>query len=307
MTEKKCFEPGCINEVGYSCNCSSPETLLCNEHTGEHVNSPNRAHNLKSIFMHPCEGTKEAILEFLTRENSKYTELKRKIIDSFPNWEKDLGDFTSKLECFSGEINYFFAKISQVSKRLKSDQDPILGLLSLQPQEAIEKIKLMTITSRDWYKGAMLFYILNQKLENLNRSFFTEICGTYLKKRNMQNTPEIHNKTSMPTIIEPVNVKDSISLIINEDNESLKGLQSISKPIKNNLENEISLLNSQKSTASKDLINKSKETESALNVIDTLRNKTAEILSRPNNPELEINFRTTAQKFRQILIWMTRH
>ncbi|CAG9317909.1 unnamed protein product [Blepharisma stoltei] len=33
--------------------------------------------------------------------------------------------------------------------------------------------------------------------------------------------------------------------------------------------------------------------ESVLNVIDTLRNKTAEILSRPNNRELEIDFRTT--------------
>ncbi|CAG9317906.1 unnamed protein product [Blepharisma stoltei] len=33
--------------------------------------------------------------------------------------------------------------------------------------------------------------------------------------------------------------------------------------------------------------------ESALNVIDTLRNKITEILSRPNNRELEIDFRTT--------------
>ncbi|CAG9311985.1 unnamed protein product [Blepharisma stoltei] len=296
MMANKCFEPGCVNEVEYACKCSSPETLLCGEHIGEHANLPHKAHNLESIFMQPCEGTKEAILEYLTKEDSKCSELRRKIIDSFSqrlsNSEKDL-DFTRKLDCYLDEINDFFAKISQVSKLLKSEQDPILGLLSLYPQEAIEKVKLMTIANRDWYNGAKLFCIFNQKLESLNRSFFTEICGAYLENRNMQNTPDMHNKTNKPASIEPANVKDSISLIINENSESSKGPENVSKPIKLTLENETSLLNSQISTASNDLNNKSKETECALKVIETLRNKTAEILSKPNNPELEIDFRTT--------------
>ncbi|CAG9330665.1 unnamed protein product [Blepharisma stoltei] len=77
------------------------------------------------------------------------------------------------------------------------------------------------------------------------------------------------------------------------NSESLKGPENVNKPIKNSLENEKGLLNSHISTVSSDLNNKSNETESALNVIDSLRNKIAEILSRPNNPELEIDFRTT--------------
>ncbi|CAG9311984.1 unnamed protein product [Blepharisma stoltei] len=296
MMVKKCFEPGCINEVEYACKCSSPDTLLCGEHIGEHANLPHKAHNLESIFMQPCEGTKEAILEYLTKEDSKCSELRIIIMDSFrqhlSNSEKDL-DFARKLDCYSDEINDFFAKISQVSKLLKSEQDPILGLLSLYPQEAIEKVKFMTIANRDCYNGAKLFCIFNQKLESLNRSFFTEICGAYLKNRNMQNSHEMHNKTSKPASIESANVKDSISLIINENSESLKGPKNVNKPIELTLENETSLLNSQISTVSNDLNNKSKETESVLKVIETLRNKTAEILSRPNNPELEIDFRTT--------------
>ncbi|CAG9322832.1 unnamed protein product [Blepharisma stoltei] len=287
MMAKKCFVPGCMNEAGYACKCSSPEILLCEEHIGEHVNLSNRAHNLESMFMQPCEGTKEAILEFLAKEKSKFSELRRKIIDSFrprlPNPEKDLGGFT-KLDCYLDEINDFIAKISQTSKLLKSEEDPILGLLSLQPQEAIEKIKLMATAIRDWCNGARLFIIFNQKLESLNRSFFTEICGAYLDKSNMQNTPEMLNKSKAASV-EPANVKDSISLIINENFESLKKSENANKPIR--------LLNFQISAVSNYLNNKSIETESALSVIDTLRNKTAEILSRPNNSELEIDFRTT--------------
>ncbi|CAG9324196.1 unnamed protein product [Blepharisma stoltei] len=288
MMAKKCFMPGCMNEVEHACKCSSPETLMCGEHIGEHVNLPNRAHNIESIFMQPYEGTKEAVLEFLAKENSKCSELRRKIIDSIsqrlPNSEKDLEEFIGKLYCYLDEINEFFAKISQASKLLKSEQDPILGLLSLQPQEAIEKAKLMNIASRNWCNGAKLFYTINKKLEGLNRSFFTEIYRAYLEKRNVQNTPETHDKISKPTSIESANVNDSISLIINENSGCLK-IRKENKAIKIPQENETSLLNSQMNAATNNL--------NASNIIDTLRNKTAEILSRPNNPELEIDFRAT--------------
>ncbi|CAG9317524.1 unnamed protein product [Blepharisma stoltei] len=150
MMAKKCFEPGCTNEVEHACFCSSPETLSCEVHAVEHLKLPNRAHNLESIFMQPCDGN-----------------------------------------------------------------------------------------------------------------------------------------------IEPANVKDSISLIRNEDSKSLKGTEEEKKPIKKAPEHEASLLNSQISIDSNDLNSKPKDAESALNLIDTLRNKAAEILSRPNNPELEIDFRAT--------------
>ncbi|CAG9325606.1 unnamed protein product [Blepharisma stoltei] len=288
---KKCFESGCTNEVKYSCKCSSPETLSCEAHIGKHANLPDRAHNLESIFIQPYEGTKEAILEFLTIENSKYSELRRKIIDSFKNCpfnlKRNLRDFRKKLDDCSGEINDFFAKISQVKKVSKLEQDPILGLLVLQPGEAVEKVKLMIIAMKDWYNSARFFYIITEKLASLNRSFVEEKGGAYLENMNMQNTPEV-NKT-----IESANVKDSISLIINENSEKLKGSENANRPIKKSLESETSLLNSQISTVSNYLNSKPKEAESALNLIDILRNKTAEILSRPNNPELEMDFNTT--------------
>ncbi|CAG9331999.1 unnamed protein product [Blepharisma stoltei] len=91
-------------------------------------------------------------------------------------------------------------------------------------------------------------------------------------------------------IIKAFEVEDSISSIINENIESL---ENVNKPIRKSLENDISLLNHQITTVFNDLNNKSKEAESALNAIDALRYKTAEILSKPNNPELEIDFRRT--------------
>ncbi|CAG9330136.1 unnamed protein product [Blepharisma stoltei] len=287
MMAKKCFESECTNEVEYSCTCSSPKTLSCEVHIGEHVSFPDRAHNIESMFIQPCEGTKEAILEFLTMENSKYSELRRKIIDSLSkcpfNLKRNLRDFRKKLNDCSDEINDFFAKIFQVKTISKLEQDPILELLVLPPGEAVEKVKSITIAMKDRYNSAKFFYLIIEKLLNLNRSFVKEKCDANRENINMQNAPEVHNKT-----IESANVKDSISLIINESSEP----ENVSKPIKKSLENETNLLNSHISTISNDL-NKLKETESALKVIDTLRNKTAEILSRPNNPEFDIDFRTT--------------
>ncbi|CAG9329511.1 unnamed protein product [Blepharisma stoltei] len=292
MMTKKCFESGCTNEVEYSCKCSSPKTLSCEVHIGKHVNLPDRVHNLESMFIQPCEGTKEAILEFLTIENSKCSELRRKIIDSFNkcpfNLKRNLRDFRKKLDDCSGEINDLFAKISQVKKVSKLEQDPILGLLVLQPGEAAEKVKLMIIAMKDWYNGARFFYIIAEKLASLNRSFAKEKGDAYLENMNMQNTPETDNKT-----IESANVKDSVSSIMNENSESLKGPENASKWIKKSLKSEASLLYSKISAVSNYLNSEPKETESALNLIDTLRNKTAEIMSRPNDSEIEMDFNTT--------------
>ncbi|CAG9335164.1 unnamed protein product [Blepharisma stoltei] len=91
----------------------------------------------------------------------------------------------------------------------------------------------MTIASRNWYNGAKLFYIFKQKLKSLNRPFFTEISRAYIEKKNMQSPLEMDNKIMKPTSIESANAKDSISLIINENSDSLKEPENANKPIKN--------------------------------------------------------------------------
>ncbi|CAG9330130.1 unnamed protein product [Blepharisma stoltei] len=290
--KKKCFESGCTYEVEYSCKCSSPETLSCKVHIGKHLSLQNRTHGLESMFSQPCEGTKEAILEFLTIENSKYSELRRKIIDSYSqcpfNLKRNLRDFTKKLDDCSGEINDFFAKISQIQKVSKLEQDPILGLLVLQPREAVEKVRFMIKAMKDWYNAARFFYIITEKLASLDRSFVKEKCDAHLENMNMQNNPELYNKTRVLA-----NVKDSVSLIKNVN--SLKRHKNVKKPIKNPPENKASLLNFKISTASNDLKSKPKGKKRVLNV-GALRNKIAEILSKPNNPELEKDFRKTCSK-----------
>ncbi|CAG9312717.1 unnamed protein product [Blepharisma stoltei] len=76
MELMQCFERGCKNEVVYLCPCTSPETLSCVQHIGEHVILPNIAHVPNLIFVEPCKVTKEEILKFLKRKNSKNSKLK---------------------------------------------------------------------------------------------------------------------------------------------------------------------------------------------------------------------------------------
>ncbi|CAG9335211.1 unnamed protein product [Blepharisma stoltei] len=78
-----------------------------------------------------------------------------------------------------------------------------------------------------------------------------------------------------------------------ENIKSLKGPENANNSIKKSLKSGARLLNSKISAVSNYLNSKPKGTESALKVIDILRNKTAEIMSRWNNSELEIDFRKT--------------
>ncbi|CAG9323656.1 unnamed protein product [Blepharisma stoltei] len=63
------------------------------------------------------------------------------------------------------------------------------------------------------------------------------------------------------------------------------------------IKNKKCLLSFQINTITLDLNSKLEETESTLNILDNLGNKTAEILSRPNNPELEMDFRATCLSY----------
>ncbi|CAG9322313.1 unnamed protein product [Blepharisma stoltei] len=142
-----CFEPKCKREVEYTCYCTSPGTLSCEKHIGKHLRIPNKTHSYDSKFVEPCEETKEAILELLMEEVSKNSILKDKILGSFGQCllksEHDIRELVKSLDLNSFRISYYFAKIPQTQKISKSEQDPILGLLSLQPGEAVEKLKAM--------------------------------------------------------------------------------------------------------------------------------------------------------------------
>ncbi|CAG9325260.1 unnamed protein product [Blepharisma stoltei] len=121
----QCFEQGCKNEIEYSCPCTSPETLSCELHALKHMKIPNRAHACNSIFIEPYQGTKEEILKFLTRESSKNSKLKGKVIASFSQRvlesESDIEELLKNLDSGSAEMSNYYTKISQVQKLSKSE------------------------------------------------------------------------------------------------------------------------------------------------------------------------------------------
>ncbi|CAG9313465.1 unnamed protein product [Blepharisma stoltei] len=95
------FEPECKNEVEYSCPCTSPETLSCELHAGKHMKIPSRAHSFNSIFVEPRKETKEEIIKFLTRENSKNSKLRG---DNLPL--KEIIKFAQKPSFYISDLVY---------------------------------------------------------------------------------------------------------------------------------------------------------------------------------------------------------
>ncbi|CAG9334706.1 unnamed protein product [Blepharisma stoltei] len=91
--------------------------------------------------------TKDAILEFITKENTKCSELRRNIIDPLASVfliKERFRRFQKKVGLLPRWNKWFLCKISQASKLLKSEQDPILGLLSLsQLNRENKKIRLI--------------------------------------------------------------------------------------------------------------------------------------------------------------------
>ncbi|CAG9325255.1 unnamed protein product [Blepharisma stoltei] len=262
MELMQCFEQGCKNEVEYSCPCTSPETLSCVQHIGEHMKLPNRTHVPNFIFVEPCKGTKEEILKFLTRKKLKNSKLKGKMLASFSKRllesEDDIEELLKNLDSYSAEISDYLTKISQAQKLSKSEQDPILGLLNLQPDEAIEKLKKIIPTNQEWSKSAKLFCALGEKIEKTIECIIEDKFEAYLDKRlsNVENTlqehskiiksvNEEHKKSIDSTNDQIANIKESISKLINENEKSKRDLKDWKEEIMLNTKNEIDLSNSQ--------------------------------------------------------------
>ncbi|CAG9319814.1 unnamed protein product [Blepharisma stoltei] len=279
MELMQCFEPGCKHEVEYSCPCTSPETLSCELHVLKHMKLPNGVHACDSIFLEPCQETKEEILKFLTRKKSKNIKQRGKILKSFSKRllesETEIRELLKNLNSGSAELNNYFTKISQTQKLLKSEQDPILGLLRLQPDEAVEKLKKIISTNQECSKSANLFCALSEKIEKMIKCFIEDKFEAYLDKRlsNIENTLQDHNKAIKSVneenkkIIDSTNdqianIKDTISKLINENIKSEREIRDWKEKIIPKAKIEIDPLNSQIIKTSPDLI-KNNEAEKA--------------------------------------------
>ncbi|CAG9326493.1 unnamed protein product [Blepharisma stoltei] len=170
MEIKQCFEASCRSEVEYSCDCSSPETYSCKLHLAEHLESSSNAHHFKPLFWKPCKETKEMLLRFLTKEKSKQDELRKKFVDSFvqnlQNLKNNLEEHLDELDSNLFEINSSFEKVFQAQKISKSEQDPILKLLTLHPDDAIEKAKKIIPISSNFLETDQTASIKSKKIKN---------------------------------------------------------------------------------------------------------------------------------------------
>ncbi|CAG9313849.1 unnamed protein product [Blepharisma stoltei] len=298
MDIKRCSEPDCEFEAEYVCKYTSPWTYSCKQHTGKYIELPNKTLALEFISIDPYEGTKEAILGFLTKEKLENNKLKRNTLASFSQHllksENYIKELIKNLNSSSDLITNYCLKIEGAKTISMPMQDPILELLSLQPSEAVEKVKMMIPANSDWYESAKLFCGFSEKMGNMIESFIKDKFEVHIDKRpsKIEYMQEEHSKAITLTNSE------SESILTSSDTLFLFHRKNVKEPIKLKTENEASLLNSQISTVSNDLNSKPKEIESALNAIDTLRNKTAKILSESNNPELEIDFRATSSAIR---------
>ncbi|CAG9317146.1 unnamed protein product [Blepharisma stoltei] len=283
MELMQCFEPGCNHEVEYSCPCTSPDTLSCEFHFGKHLKLPNRTHAFSSIFVEPCQATKEEILKFLIKANSKNSKLRGKILASFSQRifesKNDIEELLKNLDSGSAQITNYFTKISQAQKLFKLEQDPILGLLSLQPDEAIKKLKTIIPINQEWSKTAKIFCDLSGKIDKMIECFIGDKFEAYLDKRlsNIENTLQEHNKVIKSvneehkkiidwTNAQIANIKDSISKLINENRKSERDLKDWKEEMIPKTTNEIDLLDFQIIKTTQDL-SKNNESEKVQEIL----------------------------------------
>ncbi|CAG9318577.1 unnamed protein product [Blepharisma stoltei] len=178
---------------------------------------------------------------------------------------------------YSNELRYF---VDWCLKKQQTERPKILDILT---HEFIINKTLslgITIPQTSAINAAICQIQLNKERER-NEQLENEL-SKYRKESMVQ-------KTEIEWLKEEIARLDSI---INESSKILKGSENVK-----DTENEENLLNSQIITITNDLSGKLNEAESALNAIDTLRNKKAEILSMPNNPELEMDFRATCSAY----------
>ncbi|CAG9336098.1 unnamed protein product [Blepharisma stoltei] len=111
----------------------------------KHCQPSSNPHNFSSIFVEPVEGTKEAILSFLSEEKSKIKEMKANIIASFTQilcrYKIIFEEVLNEIDSDSTKISSYAGKIWQAQKLSRIEKDPALNLLALQPLEAVENLK----------------------------------------------------------------------------------------------------------------------------------------------------------------------
>ncbi|CAG9319152.1 unnamed protein product [Blepharisma stoltei] len=144
MEGKICFVPGCKSDIKYFCDCTSPETNMCELHAEEH----RKFHYITSSSMSNSSLNKEAkqaVLELLRKEITKRNNLEKKIVNSysqsFSSHESSLKQSLDILKSESSILYRYFEKINKTQSLSDTEQDPDLNLLALQPNEAVKKAK----------------------------------------------------------------------------------------------------------------------------------------------------------------------
>ncbi|CAG9336085.1 unnamed protein product [Blepharisma stoltei] len=271
MNQKQCSEPGCELEAEYGCQCTSPETYLCKLHWMKHCELPNRDHTFESVFLKPCEGTQEAILEFLKSKLSENQESRKNITVSFSQHlnssEDSFENFLKRLDSESAEIKICFEKISEAKKLSKFEQDPLLKLLALQPNEAIEKIKPMLSCKPDSYTNINLICSLTGEIEKIIESFIKNKFEKYLENKlsGLEKTLEKHDQiiNSANDFVE--NLKDTISTLIAENEKSKKDFEEWKQEVETKRKWEVASRNSQLSNSITDILKVSNLNKKQLN------------------------------------------
>ncbi|CAG9332456.1 unnamed protein product [Blepharisma stoltei] len=254
MVTKQCFYPRCAFEVEMSCHCTSPYTYSCETHWGMHIKSHKEDHVFELEFTQPVEETKKAIIMILAKEISKKEEFKKKILDSFSQniyrSETNLREQLKKLEADSAEISSHIDKVFNTQKILKSEQDPILRLLTLSPAEAIICLEDIIPKTQESHNNAELFYGVNREIEKMIESFIKDKFEMILNERLIKIEQRIEqqdrgNKENL--------LKMNISMA-SVQNDGIASKNEFEKWMENT-ENEIKMLNARLLSISEDLEN----------------------------------------------------
>ncbi|CAG9331456.1 unnamed protein product [Blepharisma stoltei] len=256
MDAKQCFEQSCTNEVHYVCKCSSPATYSCEFHFGKHCKLPNRAHNFESIFLESCEGTKDAVLGFLAKEKSKKDKLKHKILSSFSQHlcssENSLEEYVKKLDSESAVISSCFEKISQTKIIPIQEQDPLLKLLTLQPDVAVESLKTMVPINSSSHSSIKLFCGLSEEIERIIENSIKEKVERFLGQKLLiiENKLEEHDKIIKEKLEE---VNQLISKLAEENEKNKTEFENWIEKIQLKTQNQVVVLISEFNSAVEEL------------------------------------------------------
>ncbi|CAG9332770.1 unnamed protein product [Blepharisma stoltei] len=311
MASIRCFDLKCDREIQYACKCSSPQTYSCEMHFGIHLKLPNRNHVFDSLFIDPCEGTKEAILEFLTKERREREKLKEKFLSSYSqylcNSESSLKKSLKNLNSDLATISELSQKIFYTQKILKDEQDHVINLLTLQPDKAMEDIKAMIPSNPESYSSVNLFCGLSEEIEKMFECFIDEKFEHFFNKRlsNIENKLEEHDKIIKNEIPE---VYNSIFSLAEENKKTKTKFEEWNQEIQLKTQKQVKSLASQLSSTLEELNKKlneiknnqdqfNKKVSDQLLIPQELKSKRSAILSKPNDPETEQDFRRTCSLY----------